>query len=69
MTNRDYAATYRKSSKQTLVSKSAAEGELVGVSDYYTGLDQHQKFLKVIAYQPGEEVIYQDNQRAMSQMK
>ena len=69
MTNLDQAAIYGKSSNQTLVPKSATKGNLVGVSDYYTGLDQHQKFLIVKGYQPGVEVIYQDNQRAISQME
>ena len=54
-------ATYVKSAKQRLVSKSSTEAELIGLSDMTSNIIWHRDFLLHQGYRINAANVYQDN--------
>jgi len=51
-----------KSTKQSMVSKSSTESELIALSDYYTWIMQLHECLKELGIVTAVPVIHQDNE-------
>ena len=62
----DVGAVHCKSSKQTIVTKSSTEAELVGLSDSANQGIYMRNFLLAQGYPLGPTIIYQDNTSCMA---
>lgn len=60
---------YVRSTKQTLVTKSSAESELVALSEGVTYVIWSREFLQHQGYKMGPGLVYQDNQATMAMAK
>ncbi len=62
-------ASFAKSSKQKVVTKSSTEAELIALSDTATQAIFIRNFVAAQGYDTGPAVLYQDNQSCIALMK
>ena len=65
----DVGAVHCRSSKQTIVTKSSTEAELVGLSDSANQGIHVRNFLILQGHKIGPVILYQDNQSCMALME
>ena len=58
-----------KSTKQTLVTKSSTEGELVGASDHVSEMVHTRDYLLAQGYKMGPATLFQDNMSTIAMIK